>query len=43
MKRTVDPLHMFEHVYAELPSQAQAQRQALVQELALLRENPKDG
>jgi pyruvate dehydrogenase E1 component alpha subunit len=43
MKRTVDPLHMFEHVYAELPPQAQAQKQALVKELALSREDRKDG
>jgi pyruvate dehydrogenase E1 component alpha subunit len=43
MKRAVDPLHMFEHVYAKLPPQARAQRQELIEELSLLRENRKDG
>jgi pyruvate dehydrogenase E1 component alpha subunit len=34
MKEPVDPLHMFEHMYAELPPAIQEQREELIRELA---------
>ena len=34
MKELVDPLDMFDHLYAELPPNLQAQKDELVQELA---------
>ena len=39
MKKYSDPLHMFEHAYAEMPPHLKEQREALKQELA---EMPKE-
>ena len=43
MKKFVDPMHMFEHVYAERPSYLEEQKQELVEELAAVEKEGNHG
>jgi len=43
MTAGADPLHMFEHLFAELPATLQEQREELKRELAAESEEASDG